>query len=58
MNKIEPVEIGGLPMNKPYGVKLNGHFLRDSRDRVRRFRDSITAAVAGAKEVDRRRATP
>jgi hypothetical protein len=36
----------------PVRVKVNGKILKDKRGRDRTFKNSINAAVAGAKEVD------
>lgn len=55
MNKIEPIDYAdGTP--KPYGVRVNGGLLVDKRGRARKFMDSFSAALAGAKEIDRLRA--
>lgn len=40
---------------RPYVVKVNGRILMTAQHNYRRFKDSKTAAIAGAKEVDRRR---
>lgn len=51
MNEIIPVlDFTGL---KPYGVQVNGWYLIDKAGRPRRFKDSISAAIAGAKHLDK-----
>lgn len=53
---IEPIEpAAGHHMKRPYTVKINGEYLRNSNGIVTRFKDSHTAAVGGAREVDRRK---
>lgn len=46
---------GGRWFKKPYIVYVNGQRLLDSRGTPRRYKDSMTAAVAGAKEIDKHR---
>lgn len=41
---------------RPYIVKVNGTTLMNNQHNPRRFKNSMTAAVAGAKEVDRLKA--
>jgi hypothetical protein len=41
-----------------FSVEVDGQLLRNSRGIGRRFATSFAAAIAGAKEVDRRRAQP
>ena len=51
---VEPVEAdthSGLKW--PYYVKINGVILRKSNGTIQRFKDSISAACGGAREVDR-----
>jgi hypothetical protein len=53
---VEPVwHPRGSAYRKPYVVKVNGKTLLDRSFNLRRFKDSKTAAIAGAKEVDRLR---
>jgi hypothetical protein len=57
MNKVEVVEgVGGCATSGklPFLVRVNGEVLRNSRGVGRRFATSAAAALAGAKEVDRR----
>jgi hypothetical protein len=53
MNEIIPVlDFTG---QKPYAVLVNDWYLVDKRGRPRRFKDSFSAAIAGAKHVDKLR---
>jgi hypothetical protein len=58
MNKVEPIynDNHGYALERPYIVQVNGKTLLDKGLNPRRFKDSIAAAIAGAKEVDRLRA--
>lgn len=49
---------GGWGEVLPFMVEVNGEVLRNTRGVGRRFKTSAAAAVAGAKEVERRRAHP
>lgn len=51
MNEIIPVE--NYTGTRPYGVEVNGWLLVDKAGRPRRYKDSISAAIAGAKHVDK-----
>lgn len=53
MNEIIPVE--DFTGARPYGVKVNGWYLADKRGKPRRYKDSFTAAIAGAKHIDKLR---
>lgn len=59
MPKIEPVEVEGTVRGRmtmrPYIVLIDGERLLNSQGTPVRFKDSITAAVGAAREVDRRR---
>jgi hypothetical protein len=46
----------GGAYHRPYVVMVNGRTLMSKHHRYRRFKDSKSAAIAGAKEVDRLRA--
>lgn len=56
MHHIEPVidTNAGRSQDRPYIVKVDGKVLMGARS-PRRFKDSFSAALAGAKEVDRLR---
>lgn len=56
MYHIEPVEDESHDGPRPYRVMVNKTFLRDARGSERRFKDSFTAALAGAKYVDEMKA--
>lgn len=51
--KVEPIEAGTGFMKRPYYVLINGEALRTSNGSVVRYKDSMTAALGGAREVDR-----
>jgi hypothetical protein len=59
MHKIEPIEVEGTVRGgftkRPYIVLVDGERLLNSQGTPVRFKDSITAALGGAREVDRRR---
>jgi hypothetical protein len=58
LNEVVPVCLnpnGSRWYKKPYIVIVNGHRLKDKRGTPLRFINSMTAAIAGAKEVDRQR---
>lgn len=57
MSTITPIEDADHEGPRPYRVSVNGEILRTSNGSARRFKDSFSAALAGAKEVDRRRAS-
>lgn len=56
MHLVEPIETK-RSVSLPYIVNVDGLGLRDSRGRLRRFKDSFSAALAGARHVDKLRAT-
>lgn len=55
---VEPVYSAnhGYAAERPYIVRVNGKTLLNNQHSPRRFKDSMKAAVAGAKEVDRMKA--
>lgn len=56
MWNVEPVELaldhGRSNGAKPYIVKVNGWTVTDKRGTPKRFKDSIAAAIGGARHVD------
>ena len=54
-NLIEPIEIHDRHWKRPYCVKINGEVLLNFRGRLIRYKDSQSAAIAGARELDRRK---
>lgn len=58
MYTVEPIYHPGHAdaHSRPYIVKVNGRTLMNNAHNPRRFKDSMKAAVAGAKEVDRLKA--
>lgn len=57
MYKVEPFKaLPGDAHPTPYVCRVDGWTLIDKLGRPRRFKDSINAAIAGAKHVDRLRA--
>ena len=58
MNEVKVIEDNGPYVHhRPFRAAVNGNVLCDKRGRQRRFADSFAAAIAGAKEVDRIRAS-
>lgn len=55
MHKIKPILDEDHEGPRPYRVEVDGEILRDDRGSARRFKDSFSAALAGTREVDRRR---
>jgi hypothetical protein len=56
MNVVEPIHKPRDSWCRPYVVKVNGKILMTRQRTPRRFKDSKSAAIAGAYEVDRLRA--
>lgn len=58
MYEVEPIYQPGHTdaEARPYIVKVNGKTLMNAQFNPRRFKDSMKAALAGAKEVDRLKA--
>lgn len=54
MHHVKPIFDDDHNGPRPYRVEVDGEILRDDRGSARRFKDSFSAALAGAKEVDRR----
>lgn len=53
---IEPVEVhAGAGMKRPFYVKINGEIHCSSSGNILRYKDSMTAALGGSREVDRRK---
>lgn len=50
---VEPIE--DARHARPYRVQIDGKVLLDSCGRIVRYKNSITAAIGGAREVDRRK---
>jgi hypothetical protein len=57
VNQIDVIEDEGATVLRPFSVKVNGKILLRKDGQERRFDSSINAAIAGAKEVDRLRAS-
>lgn len=59
MHKIEPIEVDGTVRGgitkRPYIVLIDGKRLLNSHGTPIRFKDSITAALGGTREIDRLR---
>jgi hypothetical protein len=49
--KVEPVEVDETGA-RPYIVKIDGWTVTDKAGRPKRFKDSIAAAIGGAKHID------
>jgi hypothetical protein len=59
MNVVKVIESHGgsaTTGTKRFSVEVDGELLRDARGVGRRFSTSFAAGLAGAKEIDRRRA--
>ena len=56
MNVVKVLEQEGPRTSRPFRVSVDGKVLVDKRGQVRWFKTSFSAAIAGTKEVDQRRA--